>query len=190
MPDKANNNPAGDCAPELPGRHGLLSNARRDFPRWRARPDGHQQWVRLSIDPASATRLRVRAVESGVTVDAWLGIAIAYVLVQRETLEIDLATELQRALESAPLHFGPSERLRSWQRYLLSADGPGLGDELPEVVMSAGVSSRDATGALQPALDLKDSEWVLARECELRAAAGPTPLRDYIRDLIAVRTSA
>lgn len=185
MPDKANNN-AGDCAPELPGRHGLLSNARRDCPRWRARPDGHQQWVRLPIDPASATRLRVRAVESGVTVDAWLGIAISYALVQRETLEVDLAAELQCALESAPLRFGSSERLCSWQRYLLSADGPGLGDELPEVVMGAGVSSSDAASVLQQALELKDSAWVLARECELRAAAGPTPLRDYIRDLIAV----
>lgn len=127
----------------------------------------------------------MRAVESGLTVDAWLGIAIAYAIVKREALEVDMATELGCALESAPLRFAPNERLRSWQRYLLCADGPGHGDELPEAVMGAGISSRAAGEALPLALSLRDSEWALARECELRAAAGPTPLGIYIRDLIS-----
>lgn len=187
MAKKANNYFAEGGAPGPPDRAGALSAARRDHPTWRARPDGFQHWVRLPIDPSMASRLRIRAVESGLTVDAWLGIAIAYAIVKREVAEIDLVAELRCELGSTPLCFAPNERLRSWQRYLLSADGPGHRDELPEAVMGAGVASRDAIEALPVALDLEDAEWALARECELRAATGPTPLGTYIRDLIATR---
>lgn len=185
MANKANNSPAEDRAPEPSFRP--LSDTRRSHPRWRARPDGHQHWVRLPVDPSSAARLRVRAAESGLTVDAWLGIATAYAIVKRETAEIDLSAELRQAVESEPLRFAPNERLRSWQRYLLSADGPGHRDELPEAVLGAGISSRAATDALPMALDIGDTEWELARECELRAAAKPTPLEIYIRGLVATR---
>lgn len=188
MADKANNCSAEDRAPEP--SFGLLSNGRRNHPQWRARPDGHQHWVSLPIDPSLAARLRTRAAESGLTVDAWLGIAIAYATVKQEAIGVELATEIRCGLASAPLRFAPNEQLRSWQRYLLSADGPGHGDELPEVVVGAYISSQGAAGAVPMAVELDDTEWKLACECELRAAAVPTPLGVYIRGLIAAGTSA
>lgn len=184
MADKANNWNQGENARQSP--HGLAS-ARKDFPRWRARPDGCQHWVRLPVDPASAVQLRVRAIEGGLTVDAWFGIAIAYATVKLEAEEPDLYAALREALASVPLAFAPNERLRSWQSYLLAADGPGLGDELPEVVVGAGISLRDVAEALPTVLEMSDAELDLARECELRAAAESTPLPTYITGLVETR---
>jgi len=154
-------------------------------PRWRARPDGRQQWLRLSLDPASAAQLRLRAIEAGVTVDAWLGIALTYEQVRTERSASNLSRLLRRALASQPLHFAPSEKLRAWQRYLIEADAPGLSDELPEVVVGAGISSAAATQLLAGALRIDPGDWQLTAECELHAAAFVEPLPDYLRLLSA-----
>jgi hypothetical protein len=122
-----------------------------------------------------------------LTVDAWLGIAIAYAMVKLEVDEPDLDAALRTALAFVPVGFATNERLRSWQRYLLAADGPGHGDELPEAVVGAGISARDAAEALPAVLELSNAELDLARECELRAAVEPTPLPSYISGLVESR---
>lgn len=62
-------------------------------------------------------------------------------------------------------------RLRAWQRYLEDKDGPGLGDELPEIVISEaalGIESGTPIN-VRGLLELTDSDWDLARCCEIRA---------------------
>lgn len=62
-------------------------------------------------------------------------------------------------------------RLRDWQRYLEDKDGPGLGDELPEIVISeAALGIKPCTAInVRGLLELTDSDWDLARRCEIRA---------------------
>jgi hypothetical protein len=152
-------------------------------PRWRARPDGDQLWIRLPIDRARASEIRRRAGAAGVTVDAWLGIALAYEKVRAELAHISLAQRLRAALPASPLDFAATERVRAWQRYLLRADAPGLSDELPEVVLGSSIDGPTAARLLPAALRIPSDEWDLACECELRAAAAALPLPDYIRTL-------
>jgi hypothetical protein len=67
----------------------------------------------------------------------------------------------------------PSDRrLRDWQSYLEEQDGPGLGDELPEVVLSKAALGiePDTPIDIPRLLALTDSDWDLARHCEIRAA--------------------
>lgn len=119
-----------------------------------------------------------------MTVDAWLGIALAYEQVRAELPDAALMQRLRRVLPSQPLHFSATDRLRGWQRYLIQGDGPGLRDELPEVVIGRGVSAKSAAHVLPAALRLSSDEWLLGRECELRATAVAVPLPDYIHTLV------
>jgi hypothetical protein len=181
------NGPMGDDDRDISAWSGDASRASVIVatPRWRARPDGHQRWLRLPLDPTSAAQLRLRATEAGVTVDAWLGIALAYEQVQAELPDRDLSRRLRSALSSRPLRFASTDKLRGWQRYLLQADSPGLRDELPEVVLGAGISISVVARALPAALRLGSGDWQLGCECELRAAADMTLLPEYIRALAA-----
>lgn len=157
---------------------------RVSVPRWRARPDGNQRWIRLPIERAEASELRRRAGAAGVTVDAWLGIALAYEQVRAELAShVSLSEKVGAALPASPLDFGATEKVRAWQRYLLRADAPGLSDELPEVVLGGGISCATAARVLPAALRIPSDEWDLSRECELRAAAAALPLSSYIRAL-------
>lgn len=153
------------------------------IPRWRARPDGSQHWIRLPIDRKEASELRRRAGAAGLTVDAWLGIALAYEQVRAELSHVSLSEKVRAALPANPLDFGATDQVRAWQRYLLQADAPGLGDELPEVVLGGGISCAMAARLLPATLSIATDDWVLGRECELRAAAAAQPLPDYIRAL-------
>jgi hypothetical protein len=162
---------------------GSLVLGRVSVARWRARPDRDQRWIRLPIDRAEASELRRRAGTTGVTVDAWLGIAIGYEQVRAELAHVSLSEKVRRALPASPLDFGATEKVRAWQRYLLQADAPGLSDELPEVVLGGGISCATAARVLPAALRIPSDEWDLGRECELRAAAASLPLPDYIRAL-------
>lgn len=181
-PDNSSNNDRDREIAAQPFARSLVLR-RECVPRWRARPNGDQRWIRLPIQRAQASEIRRRAGAAGVTVDAWLGIALAYEKVRAELAHISLAQELQAALPANPLDFGRTEMVRAWQRYLLRADAPGLGDELPEVVLGRGISCEMAARLLPAALRLPSDEWDLARECELRAAAVELPLPDYIRAL-------
>lgn len=151
--------------------------------RWRARPDGTQRWIRLPIGRQEAFELRRRAREAGLTVDAWLGIALAYEQVRAEQPNVSLSEKVRAALLANPLDFGATDPIRAWQRYLLQADAPGLSDELPEVVFGGGISYATALHLLPAALCIPSDDWALGRECELRAAAAADPLPDYIRAL-------
>lgn len=162
---------------------GSSTFTRTAVPRWRARPDGNLRWIRLPIDREGASELRHRAGAAGVTVDAWLGIALAYEQVRRELVQVSLSEKVRAALPASPLDFGATEKVRAWQRYLLQADAPGLSDELPEVVLGSGISCATAARLLPAALRVPSDEWDLGRECELRAAAAALPLPDYIRAL-------
>jgi hypothetical protein len=118
-----------------------------------------------------------------MTVDAWLGIALAYEQVRTDLSGEALSLRLRRALPSQPLRFGATDQLRGWQRYLLQGDGPGLRDELPEVVVGKGISAASAARVFPAALCLGSDEWHLGRECELRAAEVAVSLPDYIHAL-------
>jgi hypothetical protein len=167
----------------------LGSNLRTGVERWRCRPDGRQRWLRLALTPADASALRTRARDQGVTVDAWLGIALA---TQEALSALDRTSCVQRLrsrLAKAPLLHADGRRLRAWQRYLEQCDGPGLDDELPEIVLSADAELPAATD-IQMALRLGSAEWDIGRQCELRASALATPLPDYIRALASQQLPA
>jgi hypothetical protein len=180
MAEKANKWSDGDSAQDLSAPHPALRPL--GLPRWRARPDGTQRWLRLPFAPDSAALLRHRATQAGVTVDAWLGIALAYACVADRRRDLEGA--LLGAVDQDPLRFAPTSPLRSWQHYLLSADGPSISDELPEVVLGAGLGEAEAEDLLGPALGLTRAQWELGRECELRAAAQQCPLPCYIDRMV------
>lgn len=74
-------------------------------------------------------------------------------------------------------------RIRDWQRYLELRDGPGLCDELPEVVFSSKAIGEGPLRSLDTAslLTLSDLEWDLARRCEIRAAGQNVSLSAFVR---------
>ena len=153
------------------------------IPRWRCRPDGHQRWLRLELAPTTASRLRTRAREAGVGVDAWLGIAIAMraALFGGETNV--MLRHLRAAIGTEPVPIAGERRVRAWQRYLAERDSPGLHDELPEVVLADSLAEEVSSDGAREALALEPEEWELGRECEIRAAGAGIPLPAYIRSL-------
>jgi hypothetical protein len=153
------------------------------IPRWRCRPDGHQHWLRLELAPATASRLRTRAREAGVGVDAWLGIALAMrVALFGEETNVMLR-RLRAAIGTEPVPIAGERRVRAWQRYLAQRDSPGLHDELPEVVLPDSIVEEVPHDGAREALALEPEEWELGRECEIRAAGAGIPLPAYIRTL-------
>jgi len=153
------------------------------IPRWRCRPDGHQRWLRLELAPTTASRLRTRAREAGVGVDAWLGIALAMraALFGEETNA--MLRRLRAAIGTEPVPIAGERRVRAWQRYLAERDSPGLHDELPEVVLADSIAEEVSCDGAREALALAPEEWELGRECEIRAAGAGMPLPAYIRTL-------
>lgn len=153
--------------------------------RWRCRPDGNHRWIRLDVTPADATRLRRRAREAGVNVDAWLGIALG---VRASLARLDgaqLPQHVRSTITATPIKPGADRQLRSWQRYLSGQDAPGLADELPEVVITESTSGQCARAEVGASLDLGVAEWEVGRQCEIRAAGAGVPLPAYIRSLAA-----
>jgi hypothetical protein len=121
----------------------------------------------LDLSVSVAGRLRRRAVESGVTVDAWLNVALPYGFTGAK-----LSLELKTGLLQLPAQHSNDRRIEAWQRYLEEQDGPGLDDELPEVVLSQAaleIGSEDRID-IPRLLALTDSDWEFARYCEIRAA--------------------
>jgi hypothetical protein len=87
-------------------------------------------------------------------------------------------------LAAAPLSFAPTQPLLSWQRMLIAADSDPVADELPEVVVESELQAEELARLLPLALALTDSEWALARECELRATAARISLQAQLRALL------
>jgi hypothetical protein len=136
-------------------------------PAFRCRPDESQIWRRLEIGVSVASELRTRAVENGVTVDAWLNVALAGGLTGTK-----LSRDLKVGLFKLPVRRSSNRRIEAWQRYLEEQDRPGLDDELPEVVLSQAaleIESKDSVD-IPRLLALTDSDWEFARDCEIRAA--------------------
>lgn len=136
-------------------------------PAFRCRPDGTQIWRRLDISVSVAGMLRRRAVESGVTVDAWLNVALGSGFTGAR-----LSLDLKAGLLQVPARHSHDRRIDAWQRYLEEQDGPGLDDELPEVVLSQAaleIGSDDRID-ISRLLALTGSDWEFARYCEIRAA--------------------
>lgn len=108
--------------------------------------------------------MRRRAASSGVTVDAWVNVAVARRF-------IDDVPPLEQVVNRMPVREPADGRLRAWQRYLEDQDGPAPIDELPEAVVSRGAIDDCASTWLdaQELLKLTDLEWDLARRCEVRA---------------------
>jgi hypothetical protein len=149
-------------------------------PRWRCRPDGSQEWRRLALTSSTARELRFRAGSCGVTTDAWLNIAFAVSQLGRSV------SALGGGLEALPAIRASDPRLRSWQDYLRECDGPGLSDELPEVVFSHSASDSIELAEIdvEAVLELGDSDWDLARRCEIRAAGLGQALPEYMRAIL------
>jgi hypothetical protein len=78
---------------------------------------------------------------------------------------------LERALQGLTLRRPADPRLRAWQRYLEEQDGPGLGDELPEIVISETAVGIEPSALIKVRglLELTDSDWDLARRGEIKA---------------------
>lgn len=72
---------------------------------------------------------------------------------------------------------------RGWQRYLEQQDGPGLTDELPEVVFSRMAIGPDelSNDEVRKLLKLPDLDWDVARHCEIRAAGLNLSLPVFVR---------
>lgn len=146
---------------------GILPSVAPIRPGWRCRPDGSQVWRRIDLSASDAGRLRRRAAQCGVTTDAWLNVALTL----GGTGSIRSARSLERVLPRVSVRHPSDRRLRDWQRYLEEQDGPGLSDELPEVVLSKtaiGIGP-DTPIDIPQLLALTDSDWDLARRCEIRA---------------------
>ena len=153
--------------------------------RWRCRPDGSHRWTRLDVSPGGARKLRGRAREAGVSVDAWLAIALGLRSALAGADSVDRLLRLQEALIAEPIRPAADRRLRGWQRYLWERDSPSLVDELPEVVLSSSTCDRSVSVDVASAFEVDAAEWDLGRECEIRAAALATPMPSYIRALTA-----
>jgi len=154
------------------------------LPRWRCRPDGNQRWLRLDLSPSLAVDLRRRARAAGLGLDAWLGLALAIHAAHAE-LGAERLVALRRRLPFEPITAAGDRRLRAWQDYLIRCDSPSLRDELPEIVLPAGISDETARTALAAISTLSPGQLELALRCELRATGLGRPLPDYIRDLAA-----
>jgi hypothetical protein len=144
--------------------------------RWRCRPDGSQEWRTLALSTQARVSLRRRAATCGVTADAWLNVAMA----QTAMGDIEL---LERRLDLTPVRRATDRRLCDWQDYLEGQDGPGVVDELPEVVFSMGAIGNEALRKADIAdlLVLSDREWDLARRCEIRAAGLSLSLPAFVQ---------
>jgi hypothetical protein len=119
--------------------------------------------------------LRRRAVSSGVTIDAWLNVAMARRF-------IDDVPPLEQEMSRMRIREPANRRLRAWQRYLEEQDGPAPIDELPEVVVSRDAIDDGAARWLDAPelLELTDLEWDLARRCEIRAVGLGMSLQKFV----------
>lgn len=125
----------------------------------------------------------MRGREAGVSVDAWMGIALALHGVRALLADPNSVSRLRAGLANSPVRAAADRRLRGWQRYLSDYDSPGLRDELPEIVLAESVSEEAARRHVAAVLAISSESWEIGRQCEMRAAGANVPLPTYIRDL-------